>query len=186
MTYTDKDVLDGCRQGRSWAINSVIEFITPLIRHKLFTFDNWEDVRQHCIVEILDTLEKPEPVRNLWGLIRKITICTVIDFNRKQQAQDRIFTQLNHDVPDKSSASAGYNPGSYRGPTDDLESTNLFLYIFQRLGPACQEIIQELFMRGLSYTDLASKLDISEGNLRVRLKRCRDKARLLRKQLTGE
>jgi RNA polymerase sigma factor (sigma-70 family) len=135
------------------------------------------------MVEILETLERTDPVKNLWGLVRKVAVCTVIDFNRRQQAEKRVIAGALPGNMDLGPAATTDNPGSRSDQTDVIEARDQFLYIFQRLETTCQEIIKGLFIQGLGYADLAVSMGVTEGSLRIRLMRCREKARQLRDQL---
>ena len=182
MGRSDEDIVKGCREDRSWAIRAVADFITPIVRNELFSIESWEDVRQDCLLKIQSALKKTPVVQNLWGLAHKIAICTVIDYNRKRRVEERIFAR-QHDVTSETAESMRIRAATAASNPIDYESADLFLYIFQRLEETCQKIIEGLFIRGLSYAELAEELGLSQGNLRIRLKRCRDRARQLKRQI---
>lgn len=186
MDHSDENLLRGCRDGAGWAIRAISDFITPLIRRGVYASDDWEDVRQESLIKIVAAFKKVPSVRNPWGLARKIAVCNAVDYNRRFKTEGRHVVRqsvLSQEAGDSPGASAANVTSD---PTSDFESADLFLYVFQQLEDICQEIIKGLFMRGQSYMELSSELGLSEGNLRIRLMRCREKARQIRSQLREE
>lgn len=182
---TDDEILDGLRAGEDWAAEIVRERITPIVRGRIYAFTDWEDVRQGCILNILNAVHATGEIENLWGLVRRVTICRVIDHNRRHLLTRAIFNNPDDDpeaerteAPDSAEGAA--DPVS--GLDDRVADQELFVYVFQRLGQACQQLFRALFLEERSFEEAAEALGISRGNLRVRLKRCRDRAVALRDQ----
>ena len=159
-------------------IEQVQHYITPIIKNKLFSYPDWEDVRQQCLLNILVSLRKTQSVHNVWGFIRKVTICHVIDHNRRHQVQRTIFDDA-FDETDRASEPSDHGGAGLPHPEDFIDR-ELFLYVYQRIGDVCRRLFYALFITGLSYAETSTELGTTEGNLRVRLKRCRDKALALR------
>ena len=183
MTHEDHELLRAIRANRDWAMHLVAEAITPLIKSKLFSFSEWEDVRQQCLLNIVVALREIDRVHNFWGLVRKIAICHVIDHNRRIQLTRSVFADRQKgdgSGDDIDPIAAAVDRKS--SPEEQVANEDLFLYVYQRLEETCQKLFYLVFLRGRSYVEASRELQITEGNLRVRLKRCRDKAVELRDQ----
>lgn len=181
--YTEDDIHNAVCRNQNWAIDEVSRYVTPLIKSKLFAYSDWEDVRQQCLMNIVVTLRKIDRVRSFWGLVRKITVCHVINHNRRLQTRRAVFEE-----PSGGGSQGDWlteQPSAASPHSEDLVNRELFLYIYQRISEVCRRLFYLLFIKNLTYQEAASELDISEGNLRVRLKRCREKAVLLRDEAAG-
>ena len=67
-------------------------------------------------------------------------------------------------------------------PGDAYTDRQLFQHVLRRLSGPCRKLLCLLFRDELSPAEAAAALDITEGNLRVRLNRCRDRAVSIRDQ----
>lgn len=175
----DRDLLVAIRAGEDWALQWVEEAITPIVRHRVFAFADWEDVRQQCLLKILTVLRRDRPVHNIWGLIHKITVCHVVDHNRRSSRRDRLFAKTADGRPEATTTASVDHPGVAERIADRSE----FLYVLQRIERTCRDLFERLFVHENSQREVAAQLEITEGNLRVRLKRCRDKAVALRAEV---
>jgi RNA polymerase sigma factor (sigma-70 family) len=176
--HTDGEILDGIRGNADWAVRVVSDAITPLIRHKLFSFEDWEDVRQQCLLKIVVAMRRIENIESFWGLVHKVTVCHVINCNRRVEKTRGVFEP--NATEDTNADRVADAPARSAPHDEDVDNRNLFLYVYQRIEETCQRIFYLLFLEEKTYPEAARELDISEGNLRVRLKRCRDKATALR------
>jgi len=183
---TDDEILDGLRAGEDWAAEVVRERITPIVRNRIYAFPDWEDVRQGCMLNVLKAVRATGEIENLWGLIRRVTVCHVIDHNRRHQLSRTIFNNPGGDDGAERSEPAPDTPEGAADPAagldDRIADQELFVYVFQRMGQACQQLFRALFLEERSFEEAADEMGISRGNLRVRLKRCRDRAIALRDQ----
>lgn len=186
MTPEEERFVEALRNNDSVAVQHLSRRIVPLIKNKLFSFQDWEDAQQQCVLEIIEAVRRIEKIKSFWGLARKITITSVIDINRRYVVDRSRQLSLSGDRPHDGENRATQIKDA--GPTPDvsLEGKDMFLYIYQRLGKECQQIFRSLFILELDYEETASKLDISEGSLRVRLHRCRQKALQIRDRYLAE
>jgi RNA polymerase sigma factor (sigma-70 family) len=56
------------------------------------------------------------------------------------------------------------------------ERREVFELVMSRLGDGCQKLFQLIVFDELSYQDIASRLQTTEGAIKVRALRCREKA----------
>ncbi len=181
MDRDDGITLAALRNNEGWAIQLIGDRIKPLIKNNIFSFQDWEDAHQQSLLEIIDAVTKTAEIRNLWGFVKRIAITTVIDYNRRHSIRSARVVSVE-DRP-----GAGDDPGDEvpdRKMSHDIayESRDLFLYIFQRLGRSCQQLLHMVYIEEVTYSEAAAKLSITEGNLRVRLHRCKERAIALRTQ----
>ncbi|MDH3197464.1 MAG: hypothetical protein OEO21_04410 [Candidatus Krumholzibacteria bacterium] len=183
---TDDEILDGLRAREDWAAEVVRERITPLVRSRVYAFPDWEDVRQGCLLNVLKTVRAAGEIENLWGLVRRVTICHMIDHNRRHQLSRTIFSHPGDDPGAERAEAAPNTPEGAADPAAGLDERladqELFAYVFQRLGQACQQLFRALFLEERTFEEAADEIGIARANLRVRLKRCRDRAVALRDQ----
>jgi RNA polymerase sigma factor (sigma-70 family) len=173
-------IIDALRNNEDWAVAEVSRRVTPIIRNKIYAFDDWEDVLQQCLLEVVVFVRNAATITNLWGLIKQVAITTVIDHNRRHQ---KLRARASYPVagPDGEPE----NPTAHlpdRRPLPDaaLEGRDLFLYIYQRIGNTCREIIDLIYIEGVTYERAAKEMGVQEGALRVRIHRCREKAMRIR------
>jgi len=170
---SERQILGGCRDGQQWALDLVKNHITPLVRHRVFNIDDHDDVVQECFSKLIVAWRRTPDIDNFWAFVNYISVCAIIDHNRRRRTRDKFF-DLKSDPGDDAATGHPH--------TDPVEKLNLYQHIVARLNPMCRKIFWGLFADDRSYRDLATELGLTEVNLRVRLKRCRDKARELRGQ----
>lgn len=168
------------RNNEDWAVAEVSRRVEPIIKSKIYSFDEWEDALQQCLTEVVIAVRGLATVDNLWGLVKRVAITTVIDHNRGYQTTRRRASRQST-APDGESVdpTAGL-PDRLPTPEAVLESRDLFLYIYQRMGSTCRKIIDLIFIEGVTYKRAAAELGLNEGALRVRIHRCRERAMRLR------
>ena len=182
MNSQSDRIVEAIRNKKKWALNQVSERITPIVRSQVYSFRNWEDVRQKCLMAIFQAVERTAKIENIWGFVRQIAVTKVIDENRKEE-RDRARHAERQEGRDSETGDY-MDRFSSRIPSPDaaLENLDLFLYIYQRIGNACRKIIDLVFLDGDKYEDVAEQLGISEKNLRVRIHRCKKRARQIRSE----
>jgi RNA polymerase sigma factor (sigma-70 family) len=157
-------------------------YVQPLIRCQIVMADDWEDLQQHCLMELYQYLEKTKDIRTYWGLARRITINSIIDYNVSTRKRlDRFRTAQPQSSPegDRIESAADMQPSALQrvAAKDELR------YILAMIDEKCRKIFQLLFIKNFAPAAAAQHLGITEGNLRVRLSRCRDHAAALRSKM---
>lgn len=74
-------------------------------------------------------------------------------------------------------------------PQEDQQEQNqadTFWRIHRLISQECRELWEMIFWQNLPYTQIAKKLDISEGTVKSRFFRCKEKAIQLKKKLAKE
>jgi RNA polymerase sigma factor (sigma-70 family) len=175
-------IVEALRNDEDWAVAELSRRVTPIIRNKIYAFDDWEDVLQQCLLEIVVFVRSAATITNLWGLVKQVAVTTVIDHNRGHQ---KSRARASH--PPKGVDGEPENPTAHlpdRRPLPDavLEGRDLFLYIYQRIGKTCREIIDLVYIEGITYERAAEELGVQEGALRVRIHRCRERALRIRSE----
>lgn len=66
------------------------------------------------------------------------------------------------------------------------ERRELFVRVLSGLGEGCQELLQLIAFEALSYQEIASRLQTTEGAIKVKALRCREKAVLAYKSVTSD
>lgn len=112
----------------------------------------------------------------MWGFIHKVTVCHVINHNRCQRLTRKMFSNPDGEGEDEPSEFGDAGPRA----DERLADRSLLLYVYQRIDEFCQRIFYLLFVEDRGYDDTADALGITTNNLRVRLSRCRAKAKALR------
>ncbi len=185
MTPEIGRITEALRNNEDWAVAEVTKRVKPVIRNKIYSFGEWEDVLQKCLMEVTVAVRENATVENLWGLVKRVAITSVIDHNREtQKARRRTSTRTEgtDDEPDNPLESLR----DLRPLADTVvESKDLFVYIYQRVGEKCRKIIDLIYIEGLTYEHAAAELGVTEGALRVRIHRCRDRALQIRSEVVS-
>lgn len=172
----DRELIEGLRGDTGWAVQLVYDRITPIVKRKIYSYQEWEDARQLCMLRIIEAVRKIPEIERIWGLIDTITIRTVIMYNRYIR---RIRGKRGGSLQDESE-NRMTREGALRDPRPPHDASydmvDLVLYVFQRLAEECRKVLTLVFIEGFSYTEAAVRLDITEENLRVKIHRCRAKS----------
>ena len=170
-----KRLADGYLRGDARVIEQVRRAIEPLIVSKIVNPDDWEDLRQHCLEELLTFLRQVDSVQNFWALVRRITVNSVSSYNAKSLRWRKLV-----DGDEADTVTGLTRTETARSTESDtwtrFQARDRIRYIFNLIPKKCREIFHLIFVQDLTYAESAEKLAISEGNLRVRLNRCRDRA----------
>ena len=164
------------------AIDTIRTFIRPIVAAEIVNFEDREDVQQHCLMEIIEYLRRADEVQNIWALSRRISINSVIDFKRQSRTSSRLIRPTDDgSTPDTAEATGAQAVNTLR----QIAARDQLHYILKSMGKKCREIFKALFVEDRSYAEASAHIGISEGNLRVRLSRCRDQAVAIRKKVFG-
>jgi RNA polymerase sigma factor (sigma-70 family) len=175
---------EALRNNEDWAVAEVSRRIEPIIKNKIYSFDDWEDVLQQSLMEVVVAVKACATINSLWGLVRRVTITSVIDHNRRFQKSRERTSRRAIGGGDESEIPTVQLLDRRSSADAVLESRDLFLYIYQRIGQKCRKIIDLVYIEGVTYERAAEVLGIKEGNLRVSIHRCRDRAMQLGAEAT--
>ncbi|MHA1778494.1 MAG: RNA polymerase sigma factor [Candidatus Heimdallarchaeaceae archaeon] len=182
---TDDDIVKALLSNECWAIKIISDRITPIIKYKLFQVQDWEDARQQSLMEIVIAVKRLKKINNLWGLVKKIVYSTIVDFNRLHKRHSQRNCKPSRNGSDKEDWT-NYFPDPKDDQSSYYERKDLLIYVFQKLDKECRELIKVVFLEDIKYSEIASRLGISEGTLRVRIHRCKEKAMRLRDEYFGK
>lgn len=176
----DQMLIEGLRRDDERAVQIVYDRITPIVKSKIYSTQEWEDARQQCMLRIIVAVRRIREIESIRGLIDTITIRTVIMYNRYiRRVRDWERRSLQDESEDGLTLESAV-PDPRPSYDESYDMIDLVLYVFQRLGEECRKIFKLVFIEGLSYVETAPRLNITEGNLRVKIHRCTKKAVAIR------
>ncbi len=178
--FEDQELIEGLLRDKGWAVQIVYDRITPIVKSRIYSFQEWEDARQQCMLRIIKAVRRIPEIESIWGLIGTITVRTVISYNRYiRRMRDREGDSLQDES--ENGVTLESTMRDPRPPHDEsYDMIDLILYVFQRLGEECRKVLKLVFIEGFSYAGTAARLNITEGNLRVKIHRCTKKAAEIR------
>jgi RNA polymerase sigma factor (sigma-70 family) len=172
----------GLLRGDRDAIETIGTFLAPILGAEIANRDDIKDVQQHCLMELVEYLRRAEDVQNIWALARRISINSVIDFQRQTRVSAKLICPTKDGSnPETTDTTASYGTNALR----EVAARDQLQYILNAVSKKCRQIFKLLFVMDRSYTEASAEIGITEGNLRVRLSRCRDQAVELRKRVFG-
>jgi RNA polymerase sigma-70 factor (ECF subfamily) len=159
------------------ALETVRGWVSDLVGAR-WSFPDPEAVVQEIVLELL-RLSREGRVRR--GTMFRSFVLTVarnscVDHYRKQRLratvdkEDGFFESLGDPAPD---------PEEEARRRQRLEQVR---FIVQALDPGCRELLRRFFGEGLEGGEIARRMGISPGNVRVRIHRCLEKARGIRRE----
>jgi RNA polymerase sigma factor (sigma-70 family) len=142
----------------------------------------WDDVLQDVRLEVMRLLAqgKFRGESSLRTYLWRVVSHKCLDYVRSHRRWD--LPDLETDIDDLKSPVGRYI--NQESENARLESRDLLSRVLGRVPEDCRSIWR-LMVLGLSYREMSAKMGISEGTLRVRVLRCREKAMLLRRELSG-
>lgn len=138
---------------------------------------DWADVLQEIRVELLRLLKagKFRGDSTLRTYLWRVASNTCIDQLRRAARRNLVPLDAAPDPP----APAGEGPAARAARGETLRLT---LAVLREVPEECRRLWRWI-LDGLSYQEMAAKLDVAEGTLRVRVHRCRKRAVEARRQV---
>lgn len=132
-----------------------------------------EDVAQEVRRKLLSALRQGrfEGRSSLRTYVWRVAQSTAIDHLRSRARRPSVSLD---DVPETASPQAGPDAALER-----RERRQALRHVFASLGEDCRRLWALIVFEELPYAAIAGRLGISEGNVKVRALRCREKARQL-------
>ena len=170
-------VLSGFLAEDDSALETVRAWVSDLVGAR-WSFPDPEAVVQEIVLELL-RLARDGRVRRDTGFrsfVLTVARNTCVDHYRRQRLRatvdkdDEFFDTLGDPGPDPEQAAR---------KRERLEQVR---FIVQALDPGCRDLLRGFFGEGLEGGEIARRMGISHGNVRVRIHRCLDKARKIRQE----
>lgn len=171
MATNDGDVVAGFLRGEQEVVEAVNGWLARAASPFRRRLDcEWEDVLQEVRLEVFRLLQGGQyrGEASLKTYLWQVTAHTCLDALRRRQRRPAMNT-LEIDIP-----ALAPDPS----PLDRLlgrEREQMLLAALDSMSRECREL-WNLVLNGLSYGEASSRLGVSEGALRVRAHRCRQRA----------
>ena len=180
MSKTPDDhgaVLSGFLAENDSALETVRAWVSDLVGAR-WSFPDPEAVVQEIVLELL-RLARGGRIRRdtaFRSFVLTVARNTCVDHYRRQRLRatvdqdDKFFETLDAPGPDPEEAAR---------KRERLEQVR---FIVQALDPGCRDLLRRFFGEELDGGEIARRMGISPGNVRVRVHRCLDKARKIRQE----
>jgi RNA polymerase sigma-70 factor (ECF subfamily) len=163
----DDRLIEAFMEGRIDAIRAVSDLAKSVVQHKVWGFDDAEDIVQATLLALVQNLRAGKyKSGNFPAYVRTIAKNICITDYRRQQARG-VHVPLNDDVY----LSTVQNPGK------KVERRAALNMVLDRLNKSCRQILLMAYVQGYSRREIAEFLGIKEQAVRVRLFRCAKSAR---------
>jgi RNA polymerase sigma factor (sigma-70 family) len=139
---------------------------------------DWDDARHEAITQLTQALREGRfrGEGTLKAYVRRVASTTCLDRLRSRRRWR--FTALEDDVVPPS-------PSDSRRHSDRYDMLRLVGRVLAEVPEDCRRLWRML-MEGLSYREMSARCDVSEGALRVRVLRCRQRASEIRSRIEDE
>jgi RNA polymerase sigma-70 factor, ECF subfamily len=165
---TDKDRIQGFIAGSKAHYDEIREWITVVVRSRLWNNHvDAEDVVADTLTRLLTALREREfqSGSSLKTYVQQITLYTLIDATRRQKRF--VALEAVHDPPDHGTPFTGLAA---------KEEALLIERAIALLPEGCRTLFTLVLENRLSCRQIAERLGTSEGAVKTRLSRCRQKA----------
>lgn len=151
------------------AVATVSAWATSVVAHRIWGFQNVEDIVQATLLALVENLRKNRFTGvNLRAYVRRIAKNMCISHYRKTRTRGEHVSFEEH----------GHH-GPLRQGDEEVERNEMISSILKRLNEPCRRIILLAYVQGFSRREISTRLGISEEAARVRLYRCVRDARSL-------
>ncbi|HMK33986.1 MAG TPA: sigma-70 family RNA polymerase sigma factor [Desulfomonilaceae bacterium] len=177
-------LIESCNRGDRNAWERFYSRYLPVVRYavtKLFASrpEEIEDSTQEVFLHLFRALKSYDPSRPLETYILEIARRVVISRFRSVSALKRGGAHPRRFGIDESGSEkeAGYVCLAAQDQTQEevlikAEETHRLRRALKKLTDKCRDLLLLRYDGGFSYTEIALKLDVKEGTLRVRVQRC--------------
>ena len=178
---SDTELVQGFSAGNEACARQIDIWIGEVLRHpRLRLGSDAEDAAQQVRSKLLISLRGGSfrGASTLRTYVWRIAKHTAIDHLRKRHA--RPSAHSIDDVAEPADPAA-----SPEAILLKQERRELLARVLSSLGDGCQKLLQLIAFDELSYQEIASRLQTTEGAIKVRALRCREKAVLAYKSVTS-
>ena len=165
---TDPDRIEGFLAGAQPYYDEILQWITVVVRSRLWTDHvDADDVIADTVTRLLTALRDGEfrSSSSLKTYVQQVTLYTLIDATRRQKRF--VALDAGHDPPDLDT------PYAYLAAKEEAA---LIERAVSLLPEGCRTLFLLVLEDGLSCRAIAERLGTSEGAVKTRLSRCREKA----------
>ena len=180
MLIDDKEVVSRFLRGDSEAVGTVDGWISRAAwPYQRRLAERWDDVLQDVRLEITRLLGqgKFRGESSLRTYLWRVVSHTCLDQLRAQSK----WKWADLEALDREDGPMGV----VEAPASRREDKDLLLRVLDRVPQDCREMWR-MILAGLSYKEMSERLSVTEGTLRVRVLRCREKAVAVRRELLGQ
>jgi len=169
------DVREGLLRGRAQALETLRGWVEGLLYGGGWRLSDPKSAVQDVVVKLLALAREGriQQGTDFKSFVMKVARHAYTDIYRRERI--RLSVEGGH-------AEAADEPAGESSPEDHLalaEDRRLLVYIVQGIGEGCRTLWRWIYTEGLSHDDVADRLEITPGNLRIRIHRCLKKARAL-------
>ena len=173
---TDQKIIQGFLKGGSKEYNQVREWIAAMVRSRLW--DNRvtpEDVVADTLIKLLLNLRKKSfrVESSLKTYVQRITLNTLVDGTRRRK---RLVP-----IADENTLSDASTPLTKIEHDEELELMDRALSM---LPEACRKLFEMVLQEQVTYVEIARRIGSSEGAIKTRISRCRQKISEIMRQMT--
>lgn len=175
----DRHLAERLLRGEEMAVAQVRRWVRrATARYRRFVTNDLDDLEQDVLVSLIGTLEESSFrfESRLETYVSRMAHYRCID--RMRAASQRQWIDIEDLDLTEERANAAHQ-------LESRQAVVLSLRIAAALPAACREL-WEMIHNGLSYREMAEQTGVSAGTLRVRVLRCRRKAKELRKSLEAD
>ncbi len=174
----DQDIIEGFLQGSRKDYQTVSQWVLRVVKLGSWGLERyWDDVTQDVLLKLYVSLKesKFEFRSSLKTYVYRIAKFTCIDYLRRYSSKEKKEVEL-------------LQIGVFDPPQDRQEQNqaDTFWRIHGLISQECRELWEMIFWQNLPYAEIAKKLDISEGTVKSRFFRCKERAIQLKKKLAKE
>jgi len=178
---SDRALVEGFLEGNADCLTQLDVWIGQVLRHPGLRLGNdVEDVAQQVRRKLLASFRdgRFQGTASLRTYVWRIAQHAAIDHLRHRRTQ---LSPLSIDDVAEPSDPAMTPEGALL----QRERRSLFALVLDRLGEACRELFHLIVFEELSYAEIARRLGTTEGAIKVRALRCREKAVLEYRSVTS-
>lgn len=163
MIEFEQRILIGCKHGNEECWRKLFNSYYPLakwvVTHTLYQIDDFtvNSLAQETMVVLVENIKKIDDEHYLKRFIKRVTRNKCIDYIRKNKEQ---FDEVLEDIQD------------YKDYMIDNQVVEALHLAVENLQEPCNTIVRTRFLDGISYKELAVKINVDIGQIGVRISRC--------------
>jgi RNA polymerase sigma factor (sigma-70 family) len=165
----------GFREGRARDVDSVQGWIRAVVHGGSWRFPDAQSVVQEVLVELVRTT-RSRPIVEEGGFLKLVrTVAKRVCVDTYHRERRRSHEPL--DASSEADVAVAADPDERMRARERIATLS---YVLQRLGDSCRELWKLVYGENLAAAEAAARLGTTDGNVRVRMHRCLERARALR------